>query len=191
MIRTLLAVNVCGVLLVEYHHRVLCVALRLPSARATWVKTGSAPAASFWSVVVVVRLLFFLLLLLLLLALLPDEVPASSLAVPWASWFSASSCTRRAESASRYSFFSASTMARSTSHMQQSDEYRVGCTRPRMKLPPGFSTNQEHTKWTPASLASLSVNAVSIIEFPFLSFRTDSWPISHFGLSSSSTKEKA
>ena len=35
----------------EYHHRVLCVALRLPSARATWVKTGSAPAASF-SVVV-------------------------------------------------------------------------------------------------------------------------------------------
>ena len=49
------------VLLVEYHDRVLCVALRLPSARATWVKTGSAPAASFS---VVVRLLFFLLLLL-------------------------------------------------------------------------------------------------------------------------------
>ena len=178
------------VLLVEYHHRVLCVALRLPSARATWVKTGSAPAASFS---VVVRLLFFLLLLLLLLllALLPDEVPASSLAVPWASWFSASSCTRRAGSASRYSFFAASTMAMSTSHMQQSDEYRVGCTRPRVKLPSSFSTNQEHTKWTPASLASLSVNAVSIIDFPFLSFRTDSWPISHFGLSLSSTKEKA
>ena len=189
MIRTLLAVNVCGVLLVEYHHRVLCVAVRLPSARATWVKTGSAPAASFS---VVVRLLFFLLLLLLLLlALLPDEVPASSLAVPWASWFSASSCTRRAGSASRYSFFAASTMAMSTSHMQQSDEYRVGCTRPRVKLPSSFSTNQEHTKWTPASLASLSVNAVSIIDFPFLSFRTDSWPISHFGLSLSSTKEKA